>query len=525
MNKKKVCIESLAAQENHEPPEKLRKHENMSASTDDRPVDAKDGGCQGSKKSDYINITFFNDKMKSDLVNAFQNSKDYSDECSGVSINCSPFRHCVLPKFAKDEQFVLDLESSLLNLSLREKNNDLYKFEQSKDLVHNKDTAISTFRSLCETMLPFITEVTGIPLNSKIDLFCSQYKYSDTLLCHDDELEERRIAFIYYLVPGDWGESDGGALDLFSADELGQPQKVVKSILPKRNNFVFFEVSAKSFHQVAEVMSEEKTRLSVSGWFHGPRLARPPPHVESLPPAIPYGGIEESVFYSWFNPMYLAPDVQSDIRTRFEEDSEIELTDFLQPEKYKELTRALRSSSVNWNLVGPANKRKYYEADKGDIPPVLAEYLRVIQSDAVFLVLSNLTGLKLHSMAPGSDSDASDGAGPSVEVNPRCRTEVRRWEHGCYTLAHDTDTEMFEFALDTMLYVDCSKDWTFDTGGYTSYIVKGEDEQLLSVEPVGNSLALVYRDKSTMRFVKHLNHRITTLTPSQFYEVNAVYYE
>lgn len=35
----------------------------------------------------------------------------------------------------------------------------------------------------------------------------------DTLLCHDDELEGRRIAFIYYLVP-EWAHEDGGKLSL-----------------------------------------------------------------------------------------------------------------------------------------------------------------------------------------------------------------------------------------------------------------------------------------------------------------------
>ena len=41
--------------------------------------------------------------------------------------------------------------------------------------------------------------------------------FPDVLLCHDDELEERRIAFIYYLVPELWSQSDGGTLDLFDA--------------------------------------------------------------------------------------------------------------------------------------------------------------------------------------------------------------------------------------------------------------------------------------------------------------------
>lgn len=45
------------------------------------------------------------------------------------------------------------------------------------------------------------------------------YVFADVLLCHDDELEGRRVAFILYLVPP-WEVKDGGTLDLFSTDGL-----------------------------------------------------------------------------------------------------------------------------------------------------------------------------------------------------------------------------------------------------------------------------------------------------------------
>ncbi|GFO40766.1 2-oxoglutarate and iron-dependent oxygenase domain-containing protein 1 [Plakobranchus ocellatus] len=220
--------------------------------------------------------------------------------------------------------------------------------------------------------------------------------------------------------------------------------------------------------------------------------------------------------------------VQTDVKKRFEEDSEIELTDFLQEEKYKALMAALEDDKIDWSLVGPANKRNFYLAEQGKLPLIVAEFLRIIQSDAAFLVLSNLTGLRLHPLAPTDDEGDNDSGSNSVSNgggNPRCRTEVRRWEHGCYTLAHDTDSEMQDFALDVMMYVGCDNEWSFDNGGYTSYIAKGEDDELLSVCPSGNSLALVYRDKDTMRFVKHMNHRVTKLSLPRFYEINSVYYE
>lgn len=65
-----------------------------------------------------------------------------------------------------------------------------------------------------------------------------------------------------------WGEADGGALNLFTTDEKGEPAAVGKSLIPKWNSFTFFRVSPVSWHEVSEVTSK-KTRVSISGWFHG----------------------------------------------------------------------------------------------------------------------------------------------------------------------------------------------------------------------------------------------------------------
>lgn len=49
--------------------------------------------------------------------------------------------------------------------------------------------------------------------------------------------------------------------------------------------------------------------------------------------------------------------------------------------------------------------------------------------------------------------------------------------------------------------------------------------QLLSVCPTPNSLALVYRDTETLKFVKHINSRVKD-TPNQgFMDISCVYYE
>ncbi|XP_077862401.1 prolyl 3-hydroxylase OGFOD1-like [Saccoglossus kowalevskii] len=295
---------------------------------------------------------------------------------------------------------------------------------------------------------------------------CAKYEYTDVLLCHDDELEGRRIAFILYLVPH-WDIKDGGNLDLFETDEHGQPSEIVKSLVPSWNTLSFFEVTPVSFHQVSEVLTQDKTRLSVSGWFHGPPIDRPAPFIEPLHVLQPAVTFQNDKLGDWLNPMYIDMLIQSQIQEKFSEDSEIELQNFLKEEKYEAVLSAVKESAIKWVRKGPANKRNYEMASDTSLPGILKECIEVLKSEEMFLLLSNFTGLRLHELAPDSDSedDMRGDDSESVkakeetkkkEINPRCRSEVRRWRHGSYTLLHDTDTEGAEYALDCMLFLNCN---------------------------------------------------------------------
>jgi hypothetical protein len=90
---------------------------------------------------------------------------------------------------------------------------------------------------------------------------------------------------------------------------------------------------------VAEVLSKDKVRLSVTGWFHGPSLK--PNEIYVGPKQVAPKDITEQEFYWWINPMYLDPFTQTEIREKFEESSEISLPDFLIAEKYQEMCLAL----------------------------------------------------------------------------------------------------------------------------------------------------------------------------------------
>uniref|UniRef100_A0A8C5I5A3 Prolyl 3-hydroxylase OGFOD1 n=1 Tax=Gouania willdenowi TaxID=441366 RepID=A0A8C5I5A3_GOUWI len=463
-----------------------------------------------------------------------------------LELHCRPFPHCIIKNFLSSETFVENLQTELLSLNFNEKSNDLYKFKQSDDL---KKTTLPHITGLSSALFGsfrlWLEEVLGVSLEPTVDISCAKYEYTDVLLCHDDELEGRRVAFILYLVPP-WESGDGGTLDLYSTDSNFKPQDKVKSLVPSWNTLVLFEVSPVSFHQVSEVLSQDKCRLSLSGWFHGPSLERPPRHVETPFPRNPHIPRDETVLLEWINPVYLDVAYQEQIQEEFEDSSEIQLKDFLKEEKFTEVSMALRLAQIKWTRRGPPNKRWviYNVATLDSLPPSVSACWELLHSEAFFLLLSNFTGLRLHYLCPADEEDeekerqddgvAGSSAGSSLAnsgrvkgVTPVCCGEVRQWTHGSYTLLHDGEAARAEYALDLLLPFGC-RSWHSDFGGYTCYVANEEDEELLTVYPEDNSLALVYRDKETLKFVKHVNHKSSSTSRSDqagFYDFSFVYYE
>nr|XP_033797183.1 prolyl 3-hydroxylase OGFOD1 [Geotrypetes seraphini] len=503
--------------------------------------------------------------IKEQVSAAWKEKRPFTHE--SIVMETHPFQHCVIPDFIQSQTFLEGLEKELLKLNFQEKSNDLYKFKQSDDLKKRKELHISVLRKvLFDNFRTWLSDVTKVEFEQTIDVSCAIYNYTDTLLCHDDELEGRRIAFILYLVPP-WDKADGGTLDLYSIDEHFQPQEIVKSLVPSWNSLTFFEVSPVSFHQVSEILSKEKCRLSVSGWFHGPSVERPARYIEPLLPWNPHIPHDHKILYEWISPIYLDMKLHVQVQEEFEERSEILLKDFLKLEKFKEVCEALEKETLEWKIRGPPNKR-FYETADGRLPDVLRDCMELFHSEAMFLLLSNLTGLKLHFLASDNEDDKEDKEEKTAEIMdaertsdcamqsstkleqektkdsqelvaeqkdkiklsvPVCRGELRRWGHGNYTLMHDTDTDHAEFALDLLLFFGC-EDWEVEYGGFTSYIVKEEDNELLTVIPENNALALIYRDKETLKFVKYINHRSidqkeNNLCRTGFWDFSFVYYE
>ncbi|OXB57890.1 hypothetical protein ASZ78_009496 [Callipepla squamata] len=424
-----------------------------------------------------------------------------------VAVERAPFRHGVLRGLLASPAFAAALSDELLCLGFRERRNDLLSLRQA----------------LSGALRVWLEAVTHIELEHSIDISCVKYESTDVLLCHDDELEGRRIAFILYLVPP-WEKSDGGTLDLFSTDGSSRSYSL---------HVTYSKLTCCLMFQVSEILSEEKCRLSVSGWFHGPAIERPARYVEApLPrsPHIPYDcsnafPFQHEILYEWVNLVYLDMDSQAQIQEEFEERSEILLKDFLKKEKFQLLCKALENEDIRWSSRGPPNKRLYETAEEDSVPDILKNFLQFLRSEALFLLLSNFTGLKLHFLAPSDEDEgagegrAADSAGNSSSKSeeeeteqhadssthqpdqpdniseaqdsetqngsstPMCAGELRRWTNGHYTLVHDNQAT--EFALDLLFYCGC-EDWDPEYGGFTSYIAKGEDEEVRSLAANGN---------------------------------------
>eukprot|EP01130_Rhizamoeba_saxonica_P016882 TRINITY_DN7894_c0_g1_i1.p1 TRINITY_DN7894_c0_g1~~TRINITY_DN7894_c0_g1_i1.p1 ORF type:complete len:480 (-),score=121.33 TRINITY_DN7894_c0_g1_i1:19-1458(-) len=397
-----------------------------------------------------------------------------------------PFPHLYLHDFMQP-QFLKNVKEALCDSDWVQKNNDLYTFQQTKyGLQGSEHPYISKAKEMLysEKMRNFLTEVTGIELNDTMDISGSRYKRGDTLLCHDDRTEGRRIAYVLYLVPEDWNEKDGGSLDLFVSDENTAPTKEHTSIYPKWNSFIFFEVSPVSHHRVAEVLSVYKTRYAISGWYHGEPIDYPPSYIEKPLPVLERDSLQDnSNVDQWINSDYLTQQNQELIKEYFSDNSNIGLNDFLVEEKFMEIANALPGQE--WVNIGPMDRRFYDNLGRFDEfkeTGIVRELKQFLTSTGFINFIENVCSTKVNSL----------GAGEFRKINP-----------GSYTLVHDNEKQHDKYGIDIILYLkvpNYTSSLEDSCGGFSTYM--DSDEVLLSLQPVPNTLSLIFRDEGCMRFVK-----------------------
>lgn len=344
-------------------------------------------------------------------------------EEGNLEVLSKPFRVCRILNFLKDEDFMDDIKNELLDVKSRRNSIDLYQFEQSNDLANVDSKSLKLLYETFQTdMTAWMETNTRITLNKTISMSSSCYSDTDYLLCHDDNMGDRRIAFVLYLSK-DWTVKDGGALDLFDTDEHGQPRNVVKSLVPEYNSLVFFEVEDNSYHQVAEVVSPVKSRWTINGWFHGPlitssRPARPEIEVKYIEPVNARIELD-----SWITKCYLVPGIIREIHEDLERESFSFLANFFKTELYEKLATDLTSESIVWEKLGPADIRNYEVAREETLPELLRVFYNMFKSTSMLQLLKDYTELDL---LPGKGSSS-----------PKLTIELQRWSQGCYTLICD----------------------------------------------------------------------------------------
>eukprot|EP01090_Pellita_catalonica_P022152 TRINITY_DN8499_c0_g1_i3.p1 TRINITY_DN8499_c0_g1~~TRINITY_DN8499_c0_g1_i3.p1 ORF type:complete len:582 (-),score=116.33 TRINITY_DN8499_c0_g1_i3:49-1794(-) len=432
-------------------------------------------------------------------------------------VAATPFPHYVFSDLLSDDAFVHGLKEDIQSLEFFRKRNDLYDFAQTNDFKTSQLPHISAFRDLIysQKFRNILSHVTGIDdLEATVDMSAAIYSNGSTLLCHDDHVEGRRIAFIYYLVPPGWDmEVDGGGLGLFGVDENKQPDLLQQVINPQWNSFAFFNVTEISWHQVCEVINDNSERVSISGWFHGPPLIRAPQYEEPDLEFTPFTNATTSPT-DWINPIYFEDATKQKLREVYKTEYTIALQDFLQPSKYEALLNALHEGP--WKLRGPANRRHYeiLEDDMGEGAEHKKEKEKE-DEDSADIIRSFQCFFK-------STEFAQFIFGITDVKVTKHQLQVRKFRRGAYTLVHDIkfaeedydaddendeaddgELETEDPIIDVVLCC-ATNPIPEEAGGYAVYL--DSESELVSNEAHPNNLTIIMRDSKTMRFIKYLNN-------------------
>ncbi|KAL1139668.1 hypothetical protein AAG570_006646, partial [Ranatra chinensis] len=312
----------------------------------------------------------------------------------------SPFKVFKFNNFLSSEiSFIKNLTKDIRSLKFHRKANDLYSLLQTADLSNVEGIeSVSTFLEfLRNTVQPFLSKIFAVELNATIASTASLYKLGDYLLCHDDKCENRCIAFVFYLT-GTSQKEDGGNFEMFDHDDHGEPTSVSVSIPPEANSFLCFQVGDYTFHQVSQVTGKSFQRLSINGWFHSDTVLQKTNRSKNTHSCSSQLSLHHQTSIEldeYLNISYCTPSNILQMRSEFENDSEMALPNFLRKELFEICLAELKSPSIVWNYVGPANRRRYSIANESTLPETVMHLINLLKSSLFISYFRNLTGLSL----------------------------------------------------------------------------------------------------------------------------------
>ncbi|CAJ1962250.1 unnamed protein product [Cylindrotheca closterium] len=493
---------------------------------------------------------------------------DKAKEIQEQYASSQPYSHAQI-KNLFHSKFLLSVKEEIKSQTkVNFKESDLFRVYQSIDLANlepgsDLSKQLPNVMKLREVLYSqewrsFIEKLCGLPpstLVEKIDCACNCHAPGCHLLCHDDVIGTRKVSYIIYLTEEDWKQDEGGSLELYGQQLDNPTSKKQSSPIPLArawplfNSMAFFVVKpGESFHAVQEVTGE-RPRLSLQGWYHA---AEPPKNMELATlqqlkadndaskagtdaektfdesEAKEFSDADKEYLSKYLVPEYLKEESMDEIHKKFENDSSVQLRNFLQDKwvpKMESRTGKKRANDMNhymegvsseWKLRGPAHKQRYLEfrpqpsTTDCAVTGSMMHYvkMKVFESPVFARYLKRVTGLE----HPTGIKES----------------KIRRFRPGLdYTVAH-YGLLVKESVLDaTLCFVadgneDDKAKWEYgDSGGFECYIEADEeneeggnqaadeyneddDTELLSVSASNNTLSLVYRDPGTMRFVKYV---------------------
>ncbi|XP_050313295.1 prolyl 3-hydroxylase OGFOD1 [Anthonomus grandis grandis] len=448
------------------------------------------------KKKLKLQLTFNTKLTESSMMKILQThfKQNLPMTNGSVTLLTNPFKVFIINNLINTETVLKELRLELYDLYFNLRNMDLYEFFQSKDLQYLKNSKHieNIYEFLRTDIMNWISDITDYKL-THMSATCSLYTNTDYLLIHDDQREDRMVAFILYLVDDfQFAKNDGGALQLFSKDEYGQPKEVVNELLPTNNRLIIFPVTYDSYHQVAEVTSLNKYRLSINGWFH---TKKPPVFTTPLYVTPSEGLYSQNYLHSkavdinlesWINDEYLDPKAIRLIQKHVEENSEISLRNFFKKESFQEVSENLQQNEIIWKKTSPINRYNYEVAGISQLPHTIERFISLFQSSQMFKLLQQYTDLEL-------------GNNKAV-----MKFELQRWRPGNYALLTEEYDWKIKNELDLIMYFGC-KTPTDVIGARTHYVTIEDEVQnaLITIEPQDNNLNIVYRDSA--RFTKYFS--------------------
>ena len=134
-------------------------------------------------------------------------------------VKSSPFPHVVVEDFLDEDTLDLVIDA-LAGLEYSFSESDLFSYWASVKLTDIVHPALNVLRKDLGDKIwrDEVANAFKVSKLSKIDMAAYVYGLGDFLLPHDDQVEDRVIAYSLHLTP-DLEEEDGGSLDLFEEDK------------------------------------------------------------------------------------------------------------------------------------------------------------------------------------------------------------------------------------------------------------------------------------------------------------------